>query len=427
MSNVQEDTIIERLLDITPPEGEPVELSDFPYREMADRPWSGYLPEVPTKPTPENLNEYVKKLTSFRYHASVSKVIERSLLSVIEATPELLTKESYLGIVGHFHFMVQDSICFKVLDKMSEETELSQDIDFDNALLSYANCITDYRPRITRLEKLRDHNVMANNNTWYSVFRMFRRMDPKLQLLELMDDHKISHKPILYSAVHYLSKSYTPEQLVQYYEREGKNGAELTTYLLNRLVGSYLSYSRLDEAWDLTKKAQLDTGNKVKVNGGTFAEFSRYFANRGELYNCIAFSDLFSRTFKLQTRQILANDLLERQLPVADFFDNWFTLVNVMADVLKNTSHNKSFLNKRTVRKLQEYAKLHGKPNFDPLQADDKSLLLRDELFSNLKWNANEHLLSSDLAQNSEEFQKAAALITSPKKGSNLYSPSEFL
>ncbi|QPG75082.1 hypothetical protein FOA43_002423 [Brettanomyces nanus] len=428
-SNVQEDTVIERLLDISPPEGELVTKSKYPYAEMADRPWRAYLPEVPRAATAASINDYIGKLTSYRYHPSVYGVIGESLMKIVEATPEVLTKQSYLNIVSHFHFMVQDRKGFDVLDKMAEATQIQQDIDFDNALLSYANCVTDYRPRITRLEKLRDHHVMANNNTWYYVFRMFRRTDPKLQLLKLMDDHGISHQPILYSAVHYLSKTYTPEQLLEYYRREGKTGVNMTAYLFNRLIGTYLGYNRVDEAWNLVKKTHLDPENTLQVNAGTFGVFNRHFADRGELYNCIAFSDLFSKTFGMKSRQFLANDLLNKQLPYIDFFDNWFNLVNVLVDMLRNNTQNKSFINKKTLHKLQDYAKLHGRTDFDPLQFDDEALLLRHELFSKLKWECVEDdgQLPLSLEENSEQFQKAAGLISAPRKGSTTHNPSDFL
>lgn len=420
----QENEIIKYLLSITPKDKK-VSISKFPYREMADRPWSAYLPQVPSGLNPENLNQYVEQLTSYRYHSSVTKVIEDSLMGIVNAAPEMLTKKSYLDIIGHLHFMLQDHLCFQVLETMTKKTHIQQDIDFANMLISYANCITDYRPRIKRLEKLSDHNVEANTNTWYYIFRMFRRIDPKLQLLTLMNEYGISHKPILYSAIHYLSKSLTAEQLLDYYKKEGINTQELTPYLFNRLISAYLHNSRVNEAWVLTQEQHKKTS--TTVNRGTFAEFNKYFAERGEFYNCIAFSDLFSKTFGLKTRHIMAHELLEAELPHCQFFDNWFLFVEVLVNILKNESRNRTFMNRQMTNHLIGYARLHGRQNFNPMTFESNGLIFRNRLFGNLVWS-NESCtygLPVNLKENSTKFQEAASLISNVKN--ELKNPSDFL
>ncbi|GME77455.1 unnamed protein product [Ambrosiozyma monospora] len=351
-----EQSIINDLVDITPKP--PVPNSSIPYHEMADRQFKPYLPKVDSELDPEELNKYVKELVSFRYHKSTDATIEKILTQIVEHNAEDLNKESYVGIISHFYFLLQRPIASKILETMVEKTSIDRVVDFDNAELAFANGPTHYQVRSRKLQRLKDHDIPANTSTWYHLFRAFKSAPPKIKMLELMDDFQIPHEPIIQSAAHTLSKEYTPEQFYEYLAAKGKVDPHLDPYFTNRLLHCYLHYGRVEDGWNFIKETYEK--NNTSINRGAASAFMKHFFGLNQPYFAIAISDLFYKKFNIGCKEIMNMIMLNDYLPRCQFFDNWYRLTRLSVFELSNRD-SKSFIHKGTLNKLKDYAGVYGR------------------------------------------------------------------
>ncbi|GMF02412.1 unnamed protein product [Ambrosiozyma monospora] len=310
---------------------------------MADRPFKPYLPKVDSELNPDGLNKYVKELVSFRYHQRTDSTIERILINIVNNNGEDLTKESYVGIVSHFHFLLQTPIVGNILDTMGKKTSIERNVDFDNAALAYGNGPTHYEPRLRKLQRLKEHNISANTSTWYHLFRAFKSLPPKIKMLELMDELEISHKPIIQSAAHELSKDYTPEQLYKYLAAKGMVEPHLTSYYTNRLLHCYLHHGRVEDGWNFIKETYEK--NNGSINRGAAAAFMEHFFGLNQPYFAIATADLFFKRFNIGCKEIMNMMMVNDYLTCCQYFDNWDKITRLLVKGL-STRNNKFFIHK---------------------------------------------------------------------------------
>ena len=407
-----EEKIIWKLSNISPFKKGHVPVSKFAYIEMADRPRVRYLPEVDKIRDQNGINDYIRSLTAYRYPSSVDNSINLSLLKIVESVPEFLTKESYLLIVLYFHYIVRDDLVDKILRIMDKRSNIIYDVDFDNALLSVTLYNSNYINRVKRLEEMKITNTSANTNTWYYIFRVMHHTSPKIKILNIMRHLGITHKPILSSAIFCLSEEGTPEKLLEFLGQSGIHENVMTSFQLNRLLSCYLKHDRVNEAWYLiNRKYQMDHKN---LNGGSFVAFIDYFAARREIYNCIAFCNIFSKRYHLKTKQFLANELLNRHLLHMPYFKNWKHLVHILVYILKYESKNPTFLTNKSIDQLIAYAKLNGDDNFNPSEYKNSDFIMRHKLFNGLRWPSDmvkPDFLPVRLDDQSESFKEAASIV----------------
>ncbi|KAF6011554.1 hypothetical protein HII13_002017 [Brettanomyces bruxellensis] len=427
VNTVLEDEIIRKLDEISPFMKGQVPVSKFPYIEMSDRRRVRYLPNVDEIKDRKGINEYIEKLTIYRYQSSAGDFINKTLLKIVQSVPEFLTKQSFLLIVLYFHFMVRDDLAGEIFKIMDKHTDVNHDVDFDNALLSVSLYNSNYIPRLKRLEKMKNNNTLANTNTWYYIFRVMHHISPKIKLLDMMNAFGISHKPILPSAIFCLSEVCTPEELLEYFERSGINENTMTPFQLNKLLRCYLKHERVNEAWSLINtKFEV---NRKSLNGGSFVVFIDYFAGKRELYNCIAFNNLFPKRFNIKTTQFLAHEFLNQYLLHIPYFRNWNHLVHIMVYILTAESRNPTFLTRKTIDRLTAYAQLNGDENFKPTEYNNSDFLMRHKLFNNLRWpsdSVKSDFLPVGLDDQSTSFKEAASMVEIGLNKSNI-NPTDIL
>lgn len=382
LANVDEETILELLQSIS---DIPVQPSEFKFLNFKDLPHSKTLPLIPNELNDDSIIEYVHQLTNFQYNRQNTSKISEILMEIVNYKPILLTKEEYLKIIRFFHHTSHDSICYKILNIMSEKTNIKQDIDFDNIILSKSAKPSMYKLKIERLEVLKGKNWESNCNTWYSIFHMFNNPEPQIQMLELMDEYQVSTMPILRS-LNSITKFLSAERLLSIYEKNGitlKN-KRMDSILLNQLVACYLKDNRIEEIWKIITNNN-DYELKKFINHGLFVVFTTHFIKNNQIAYAFALSKFFKLKYNIDTNSILRSMLINIYLKDCPYFDNWVSLARLLYPV---SEKSKGFINSKTISNLNDYCDLHNIRE-DLTKIEKKDLELMKSINSNLVWNKN--------------------------------------
>ncbi|ODQ47911.1 hypothetical protein PICMEDRAFT_71921 [Pichia membranifaciens NRRL Y-2026] len=399
MSTVDEETIIELLQNISEI---PVSVSEVKYVNFADLPHSKRLPTLPKDLSEKSIVDYVNKLVQYRYPRSFTNQIGEALLEIVLSSPELLTKKHYLSIILFYHFHTNHKVGLQVLNLMIANTQIRQDIDFDNVLMSPTVRPPVYRQIIERLDTLKGKDFAANTNTWYYLFNVFKNPEPKIKMLELMGEYKVSLKPVL-GSLSPIIEYFTPEQLTDLYQSEGcflENG-EIDPVLVNQLVACYLKDSRVDEVWSMI---QNNSDLEKFITPGLFVVFANHFLKNNQLAFAIAFADYLQKNYKVKTTPILTSMILNVYLKDCPFFDRWLSLVRIFMPGVKRYH---VFLNTKTISNLNDYCSLYKISNdFDVMEGQDFTTM--KAIYSDLVWNDKP---TFELSENSPDFIKTAKFI----------------
>ncbi|KAG7692910.1 hypothetical protein KL915_004366 [Ogataea haglerorum] len=415
----QEGRVIELLKNISP---KPVPKSKFPYKEAADRSKRSFLPRVPEL-NKHTVNRYIYELTNFTYAHGTRVLIKELLAQVVESTPDLLSKQSYLDIVQDMHFYLDDAGAEETMDRMEESTAFKRDIDFHNVMMAFTVGKTTYDGRIERLQKLAAQGVHANANTWYYLFRALRTHSKRFELLELMPEYGVDQEPVFRSAVHSLSRKCGYRELIDFYNAHGYTLDNMDTYMLNRLCRAYLNEGAVAEAFDLAHDMHMSA--RARANLGTFSVFNTYFINRNEIYNSIAFCHKFQHQFKMKASHLLAYELIDKYLTRCTYFEHWPQLTRYMVHILTHNTAHKNFLRDGHFKLLANYARIHGLQDFVCRAVEPEDLAFGQEMWKALHWPRN--VIPSSLDQNSEKFIEMAKLITPTPKTDKDLNPSDIL
>lgn len=367
-SNVDEEAILELLRDISTV---PVPPSIVKCTSFFDLPHASKLPFLPRNLTQNSIENYIDRLTKFRYPKKEYSKIAEILLQIVEEVPSLLSKQHYLQIISFYHHYLNDKAGFQVLNLMIANTEIKQDIDFDNILLSRNSRPSAYRQKIERLEMLKDKEEESNRNTWYAIFNMFNNPEPKISMLDLMKEYQVPIGPIISSLLPVIDY-YSPEQLISLYRESGftLDDPKLKPSLFNQLIACYLKDERLEEAWSLV----INNPNSKKfVTLGLFVTFTTHFLKHNQLGFAYAFANYFKKNYKIEkVNDILVSMVLNVYLINCPVFDNWLTMVRINMAIVKK--HN-SFLNTKTLSNLHDYCELnHISSDFDSIDAVDVAI-----------------------------------------------------
>ena len=399
MSTVDEETIIELLQNISKT---PVAVSEVKYVNFADLPHSKKLPPLPKDVSEKSIVDYVNKLVNFRYPRSYTNQIGEALLEIVLSSPEFLTKKHYLSIILFYHFHTNHKVGLQVLNLMIANTEIKQDIDFDNILMSSTVRPPVYRQIIERLDILKGKESAANTNTWYYLFNVFKNPEPKVKMLELMGEYVVPIKPVLGSLSPIIGY-FTPEQLTELYESEGsfmENG-QIDPVLVNQLVACYLKDSRADEVWSMI---QNNPSWEKFITPGLFVIFANHFLKNNQLAFAIAFANYLQKNYKVNTTPILTSMILNVYLKDCPYFERWLSIVRIFMPGVKKYQ---VFLNTKTMSNLNDYCSLHNISNhFDVMEGQD--FATRKAIYSDLVWKDKPIF---ELAENSPEFVKTAKFI----------------
>ncbi|KAG7878028.1 hypothetical protein KL937_004175 [Ogataea polymorpha] len=415
----QEYRVIELLKSISP---KPVPKSKFPYKEAAHRSKRSILPRVPEM-NKETVNTYVHELTNYTYAPGTHKLIKELLTRIVDSTPDLLSKQSYLDIVQDLHFYLDDPAAEQTMDRMEESTAFKRDIDFHNVMMAFSMAKTTYEDKIERLQKLKQQGVNANANTWYYLFRALRTNSKRFELLELMPEYGIDQEPVFRSAVHSMSTTCGCDELIEFYEKNGYNLDNIDTYLMNKLCRACLNEDHVSEAFKLVHGMHMS--NRARVNLGTFSAFNTYFLNRNEIYNCVAFCHKFQYQFKVKASHILAYELIDKYLTKCTFFEHWPQLTRYMVHILTHNTAHKNFLQGRHFKLLANYARIHGLQDFVCRAVEPEDLAFGQEMWKKLHWPRQ--TIPSSLDQNSKDFIEMAKLISPPLETDMDLNPSDIL
>ncbi|KAG7887259.1 hypothetical protein KL936_004419 [Ogataea polymorpha] len=415
----QEYRVIELLKSISP---KPVPKSKFPYKEAADRSKRSILPRVPEM-NKETVNTYVHELTNYTYAPGTHKLIKELLTRIVDSTPDLLSKQSYLDIVQDLHFYLDDPAAEQTMDRMEESTAFKRDIDFHNVMMAFSMAKTTYEDKIERLQNLKQQGVNANANTWYYLFRALRTNSKRFELLELMPEYGIDQEPVFRSAVHSMSTTCGYDELIEFYEKNGYNLDNIDTYLMNKLCRACLNEDNVSEAFKLVHGMHMS--NRARVNLGTFSAFNTYFLNRNEIYNCVAFCHKFQYQFKVKASHILAYELIDKYLTKCTFFEHWPQLTRYMVHILTHNTAHKNFLQGRHFKLLANYARIHGLQDFVCRAVEPEDLAFGQEMWKKLHWPRQ--TIPSSLDQNSKDFIEMAKLISPSLETDMDLNPSDIL
>lgn len=399
MSTVDEETILELLENISEI---PIPASEYKYVNFADIPRQKKLPFLPKSLNEESIIKYTTKLVSFRYPRVYTNQISEALLEIVTSSPQILSKELYLKIILFHHFHTNHKAALQILNLMIANTEIKQDIDFDNVLMSGTVRPPMYRQVIERLEVLKDKDWKANSNTWYSLFHMFKNPEPKVKMIELMKEYEVPAKPLLGSLVSIIDY-FTPEQLIELYDSEGitlENG-QMDSGLFNQLVACYLKDFRIDEVWSII---QNSPDAEKWINVGLFVTFANHFLKNNQLAFAFAFSDFMQKKYKLNTYPVLTSMILNVYLKDCPYFDRWISITRIFMPSIKK---NYVFLNSKTISNLNDYCDIHNiNNNFNIMESEDHAT--KKAISTDLVWRDKPIF---ELLENTPQFVKTAELI----------------
>lgn len=403
ISSVDEEAILELLRNIS---DIPVQKSEYNYVSFAKLKHSKFLPKLPKNLDQISIEKYVNSLTHFQYDRKYFHKISEVLQELVNFNPKLFSKKNYIDIISFFHHISNDKIAFKILNIMIEETEIVQDTDFDNIFLAPSNRPSLYKQKISRLESMDDKDFKANVNTWYNIFDMFKNPEPKIQMLDLMDEYKISKKPLLTSLTSIIDYL-TPERLLELYQKNDitLDNGKMDSIMFNQLIACYLKDDRIDETWLLVLKInEFKNSDKNFINIGLFVTYTNYFFKNNQLGYAFAFSQFLEKKYNIKTYHILESMLLNVYLINCPYFDYWSILVRSILSDFKKT---KGFFNTKTISNLNDYCDLHNiKDDLETTHQEDKEFIAKIRL--NLIWS---DIPVFKLSNNSPKFIECSKLL----------------
>lgn len=400
-TTVEEETLLELIKDLSPM---PVPISDMRYVEFSQLPLSYKTPREPKNWDEVTINEYLKTITSNTYHHSVQGSVISKVMKLVNSKASLITKENYVRIVSMFHCMLKSNVCFEVLERMNQETEIVEDSDFLNAFIMAQNSQSVYKFRIKRLENCRDRHKKVNANTWYYLFNLFESSGSKLKLLGMMMEYEIPLEPIFNEGVSKLAEELDPEELTELYTQ---CKVQMNSFLFNTIIRSFLNNDRIEDAWKLINdKSSVDLMDKE-----SFIVFIEYFLERNQLGVCFAFAKLWHTLTNENNELILKQYLLNEYLTQCEYFDNWSNMVKIckiLDTPIVNGKVKMVQVNKRTIWAIKDYAIVHNQPN--PSQNLNSSAKeLRARIQKDLVWHDNNPIF--DIDQNNKRFRETCKVL----------------
>lgn len=404
MTNIDEETILELLQTLSTT---PIHKSDYTYCNIAELPRKKYLPPLPNDESQESLSKYISQLTTFQYPRQLTKQIDNILLAIVDSQPGKLNKSDFLKILLFQHYTVNDRSKFKTLSLMNDMTDINQDIDFDNILLSETQRPTNYKFIIDRLEYLTNKQKFANINTWYYLFNAFKNPEPKVKMLDIMQTMEIPLRPILMS-LSSVKDYLTTDTLLDIYREENISieNNTLTPQLFNQLIASYLKDDRIEEAWGFVMS---DKRFRPMINAGLFVVFTNHFLKNNQLGYAFAFSKFMFSNYKIVTSPILNSMILNVYLAECEYFDNWLTVLRLVYPTKDDKS---GFVNTKTMSYLNDYCSLHNLDNtFSIMTKHDK--IIKNKITKDLVWDKSTPIFNFE--DNSANFKKTANLLNQLK------------
>lgn len=402
-TSLDEESIIECLRGMT---NVPVPKSKYPFLSYSNFPRSKFLPPMPTSESKEELVQFVDKLTTFQYPKPRIPQISRLIHESVSAHPEFFPKESYLKIVYFYNYHSNLKLCFDILNTMIQRTDLKQDIEFHNVIISDTFKPSNMKKVIERLESLEHRGMKANTNTWYHGFTRMKNSDPKIQLIEMMQELNIPLYPILH-LLKPLAGYFTPEKLNKLFEKEGVSIERdtLTSPLFNILATSYLRHNQISELWDLIEGTpQL----RPFMNTGLYVTFIEHFLSNNQLGFAFAFTQYVQSKFGLRVSKILISMIVNKHLPNCSYFENWISIVRILYP--KAIRDSSIFLNTKTLSNLQDYATLYRfDNNFESVSRKDKEI--KRMIDKSLVWK-DKPIFS--LSENAKSFIDCAKMVGQP-------------
>jgi hypothetical protein len=398
MTNIDEETILELLQSMSEI---PINKSEYKYINYTDLPRRKNLPSLPTELNKESIVNYVSELTNYQYPRQSTHQINELLTNIVDSNPAYLNKETFLKIVLVQHYTANDRDKFHTLTNMKVKAEIKQDIDFDNVLLSPNRRPSNYKFFIERLENLKEKGTTVNNNTFYYIFNSFKNAEPKVKMIEMMQDLEVPLTPIL-TSLSSIIEYFTPEKIIEIYEKEEisyENG-NFSSSLFNQLVACYLKDDRITEAWELVEASKY----KDVHTSSLFVTFINHFLKNNQLGFAFAFSNYFWVHYGVNSSFILKSMLLNVYLVECEYFPNWLNLVRL---VYPKNEEKSGFINSKTIPYLNDYCSLHNLENTFNITTKETKIL-KNKIFKNLIWNDKPIF---ELEKNSKDFIQVAKLI----------------
>lgn len=388
--SIDEDTIIELLINIS---DNPVLLSNRKFVTYDQLPYKPRLPQPPRNINEKTVKQYVDELINNQYPKKDRFKISEIILKQFSKYLELFDRDSFLSALRFLHYVKNDKSCFQLLGYLPYHDTVAQDIHFDNVLLSKPYNNAQYKFVIERLERLAHFETKANCDTWYNVYTVLKRSGPKMKMLELMEEYKVSIKPIsdkLLPVIHH----FTPESLNEFYQKCDIDLKNMNSDHFNQLISCYLNNNQINKAWNLTKS------RPDLINKNIYTSFLNHFLENNQLPYAIAFSKFFKQKYNITTLPILVSNSLN-YLSTCDYFDNWLQTTKFFISKLKIF---KGLANDQQMESLYKVAKKHDlSTDFD--NSLDKDIIFYSLIDRNLTWN-DEPIFKFE--KNDEKFKKTA-------------------
>lgn len=397
--SIEEETLLELIKDLSPT---PVPTSEIPYVEFLDLPLSYTLPVEPKNLKETNINNYISKIVSSSYHPNLHGAVVSKLMKLVKSHAPWISKESYIGIVSLFHFILKSNIAFEVLDIMQEETEIVQDVDFMNAFLMVQNAQNVLRFRIKRLENFRDRKRTININTWYYIFNLFQSPGSKLKLLNMMLDYEVPMGPILNKSILKLTDVLQPEELTELYTQ---CNIQMDSFFFNTIIRSFLYSNRPEDAWTLVQNSLKSS----LVTVDTYKTFMEYFAMENKLALCFAFDKLWTKITGVSNEYTFKSYLLNEYLTQCPYFTAWSNIIKIcrLNDSKDNNKRKYIHVSKRANWAIHDYAIVHNVP--EPSTGLGKTgKLLKERIDKDLTWSDGPIF---ELDKNSSDFKETAKFL----------------
>ena len=399
--SVEERSILYELEDLEmtePPQ------SNIPFLVYKSFPNEVKYPKKPKNWNDENLSSYMDSIISKHHLRSQWKQINDDIKKLTYEFPTAFSKEQYIKMLLFLHYTNNHKLKFEVLNHMLENTNIKQDIDFHNIMISPTTKPPNYPNFIDRLSSIRERKQKINLNTWYYSFLTLKSEDAKFQLLEYMHDNKLSILPLL-SHLTPIAHKISPQDMKLILEENnidleiGTGDKRLDSIYFDEMLISYLNWEGPEEAWKFLKSFKKF---EKYFNITTFVTLVNYFRKKNQLGFCFALSNYFYTRYHVNTSMVLLSILFNTHLTACEPFDKWRELTMVAYD-----AKDKFFVSSGTLSSLHDYATLHKfDPHFENFTDDEKKF--RSNLFYSLRWSKEPIF---ELSKNNNVFKKMAKLI----------------